>query len=209
MREPARRYVVERPSIGKTLIATTIPARSEHVFGPIRSSYRLTAPQIRILKKAARCFEDPGASETIRKCILGESKFSLRLLDWFVTSYARANATRIPCATRTGMTVYDSYRSALVQFKRRDFDPFRRSMRRKGDPSTILSIEIAVPGTAAVRTTVGQLNFLCWAHRNCILDYLDANHQEIEGAMHGMVHATTAAAPPCQVMHSSFCINIG
>jgi hypothetical protein len=209
MCDSKRRYVVERPSIGKTLIATTIPVRSAHVFGPIRSTYRLTAPQIRILKKAARCLEDPGANEAIRKCILGESKFSLRLLDWFVTSYARTNATLVPCATQTGMTIYDSYRSALIQFKRRDFDPFRRSMRRKGDPSTILSVEIITPNKEVIKTTVGQLNFLCWAQRNSILDYIEANCKDIEDTMHGTEDPSMSIATPCQVMHSSFCINIG
>ena len=105
-------------------------------------------------------------------CIInGESKISLRIVDWFSTNYAKKWFTvyDLDCCPR--FRVYNDYKLKLKAYSKRRFDPFCRWERIKvpfGDQQY------------SIETTIGQLNFFKWAIENKIIDYIEKNYADIE-----------------------------
>jgi hypothetical protein len=112
------------------------------------------------------------------KIITGESKISLRIVDWFATNYAKKNFTLYTIdqsndnVTRR-FKVYDDYKLKLKAYSKRRFDPFCRWDR------------ISIPYTNGkfIETTIGQLNFFKWALENKVVDYIEGHYEEIEKDM--------------------------
>lgn len=112
------------------------------------------------------------------RVINGESKISLRIVDWFVTNYAKKHYTiyELPDAvhnTTTRFKVYNDYKLKLKAYSKRRLDPFCRWDR----------INIPYDADRSIETTIGQLNFFKWAIENRIIDYIEANYQDIEDDM--------------------------
>jgi hypothetical protein len=108
------------------------------------------------------------------KIINGESKISLRIVDWFSTNYAKKFFTVYETEGNDRFRVYNDYKLKLKAYSKRRFDPFCRWDRIKvpfGDKE--FSIE----------TTLGQLNFFKWAIENKIIDYIENNYEIIENDM--------------------------
>jgi hypothetical protein len=112
------------------------------------------------------------------KIITGDSKISLRIVDWFATNYAKKNYTLYVIeGTNDNVTrrfkVYDDYKLKLKAYSKKRFDPFCRWDR------------ISVPYTNGkfIETTIGQLNFFKWAIENKVIDYIENNYNEIEKDM--------------------------
>lgn len=106
----------------------------------------------------------------------GQSRISLRLIDWFVTNYAKKNNIVITKQTNNNVlhfNVYLSYRSQLKAYSKQLFDPFRRRER----------ISFNCEGRNPLETTIGQLNFFRWVIQNDIIDYISVNIKEIEEDM--------------------------
>lgn len=102
--------------------------------------------------------------------LLKKSKISLRILDWFVTNYAkefRVGYKIIHLGRVKNFSVYDSYKAQLKAFHKGLFDPFCRGKR----------IFFEYYEGCKVETTVGQLNFFKWVIENKVLDYVE-NHLE-------------------------------
>jgi len=140
----------------------------------------------------------PASALTFRDIILGTSPISLRLLDWFVTHYARTRnvlfwiddhrstihetVTSATAARLRKFHLYFEYRAQLKSYTKLYFDPFRRHDRitfvldGPHPPS-------ARAGPVTVETTVGQLNFFRWVFQNRILDYIRAHLTEVEKDM--------------------------
>jgi hypothetical protein len=99
---------------------------------------------------------------------------SLRALDWLVTNHSKKYNILCKSSINNGrlINIFHSYKLALGHYKRRYFDPFRRRTRFK-----LLFME------HVYETTIGQLNFLMWAHRLGILSYAYSHSQEIEKDM--------------------------
>jgi hypothetical protein len=107
--------------------------------------------------------------------INGESKISLRIVDWFVTNYAKmhytvyelkfnkCNSTKEEETVR--FKVYTDYKLKLKSYSKKKFDPFCRWDR----------ITIPYNEEKYMETTIGQLNFFKWAIENKIIDYIE-NH---------------------------------
>ena len=87
------------------------------------------------------------------KIITGESRISLRIVDWFATNYAKKNYTLYPIADVNGQTirfkVYFDYKLKLKAYSKKRFDPFCRWDR----------ISIPYKNSTCIETTIGQLNF--------------------------------------------------
>lgn len=101
---------------------------------------------------------------------------SLRLIDWFVTNYAKTNnviLTRTMQNNVVHFNVYLSYRTQLKAYSKQLFDPFRRRDR----------IEFYYERNKSIQTTIGQLNFFRWMIQNDILEYISENSQAIEASM--------------------------
>ena len=111
------------------------------------------------------------------KIITGESKISLRIVDWFATNYAKKNYTLYQIYTTNGDTirfkVYFDYKLKLKAYSKKRFDPFCRWDR----------ISIPYKNGTSIETTIGQLNFFKWALENKVVDYIDENYETIEKDM--------------------------
>lgn len=112
------------------------------------------------------------------KIITGESKISLRIVDWFATNYAKKYYTLyIIDGTHDNVTrrfkVYDDYKLKLKAYSKKRFDPFCRWDR------------ISIPYTNGkfIETTIGQLNFFKWALENKVVDYIEEHYNDIEKDM--------------------------
>ena len=109
--------------------------------------------------------------------INGESKISLRIIDWFVTNYAKKNFTVYGLTDYRDepmrFKVYNDYKLKLKAYSKKNFDPFCRWDR----------ISIPYDGDNYMETTIGQLNFFKWVIEHKILGYIEANYQDIESDM--------------------------
>jgi len=106
--------------------------------------------------------------------INGESRISLRIVDWFSTNYAKKYSTTYEIESCGRFKVYNDYKLKLKAYSKKRFDPFCRWERIKmpfGDKE--FSIE----------TTIGQLNFFKWAIENKIIHFIEENMTEIEEDM--------------------------
>ncbi len=98
---------------------------------------------------------------------------SLRLLDFFVVTYARDNAVLIKKKDGTTVDIYKSYQVTQERFRKKCFDPFARGG----------NVEEWKINEQSFRSNVRQLCFMRWAIENNILDYIKDHHKEIEDAM--------------------------
>ena len=105
--------------------------------------------------------------------INGESKISLRIVDWFVTNYAKEKYVVYTLDNNRRIKVYDSYKLNLKAYSKKRFDPFCRWDR----------ITIPYKDDKHIQTTIGQLNFFKWAIDNLIIEYIKNNYKEIEEDM--------------------------
>jgi hypothetical protein len=119
--------------------------------------------------------------------INGESKISLRIVDWFVTNFAKknytvyelpvyragTNGTNGPNELTSRFKVYNDYKLKLKAYSKKNFDPFCRWER----------ISIPYDDQKYMETTIGQLNFFKWAIENRIVDYIESNYGAIEDDM--------------------------
>jgi hypothetical protein len=112
------------------------------------------------------------------KIITGESKISLRIVDWFATNYAKKFYTLYTIEQSHDniarrFKVYDDYKLKLKAYSKKRFDPFCRWER------------ISIPYTNGkfIETTIGQLNFFKWALENKVIEYIEENYSDIEKDM--------------------------
>ena len=105
----------------------------------------------------------------------GNSNISLRIIDWFVTNYAKKNNTSyiVPEKQNKQFIVHLNYKSQLKAYSKKQFDPFCRRER----------ISFFYNSSQELVTTVGQLNFFRWAIENKVLDYIKNNLSSIEEDM--------------------------
>jgi hypothetical protein len=113
----------------------------------------------------------------ILKIITGETKISLRIVDWFATNYAKKNFTLYTIIDKIGeerrFKVYQDYKLKLKAYSKKNFDPFCRWER----------ISIPYENDTFIETTIGQLNFFKWTLENNIIKYIEENYEEIENDM--------------------------
>jgi hypothetical protein len=108
----------------------------------------------------------------IIKLLEGTSDISLRLIDWFVTNYAKQHNISYILHNQEFL-VYTNYKSQLKAYSKKLFDPFCRRER----------IMFQIQGHEMFQTTVGKLNFFRWALEKGVLDYIKMNLAKIETAM--------------------------
>ena len=125
-------------------------------------------------------YADKNKLNEMMNIINGESKISLRIVDWFVTNYAKKFYTvyELPIERNDEkinirFKVYNDYKLKLKAYSKRRFDPFCRWER----------ITIPYNENNHMETTIGQLNFFKWAIENNIIQYIQNNYQDIEKDM--------------------------
>tara|TARA_Y100000992_G_scaffold295258_1_gene255965 strand:- start:537 stop:1094 length:558 start_codon:yes stop_codon:yes gene_type:complete len=140
------------------------------------SSYtnRLHTQNDLLMTNLMEFYKETSHLQKIISIINGESKTSLRIVDWFVTNYAKKNYTVYNIdEEQTRFKVYNDYKLKLKAYSKKRFDPFCRWER----------ITIPYDQKNQMETTIGQLNFFKWAIENKILDYIDKHYSLIEADM--------------------------
>ena len=107
--------------------------------------------------------------ERMLNIITGETKMSLRIVDWFTTNYSKKYFT-VYNLNGERFKVYTDYKLKLKAYSKKRFDPFCRWDR----------IQIPFTPDTFIETTIGQLNFFKWAIENKVLEYIEANYDAIE-----------------------------
>lgn len=125
-----------------------------------------------LLHSLQKFFDDEKIAK-ILPILNGKSSISLRLLDWFVTNFARIYSTTIVDSFGKVKFIYLDYKAQLKAFSKKMFDPFCRRDR----------IQFPYGNNENIQTTVGQLNFFRWILQNNILEYLSKNWKMIEDDM--------------------------
>jgi hypothetical protein len=106
--------------------------------------------------------------------ITGKYKISLRIIDWFVTNYAKKHNLVINrSANGKPFIVFLEYKSQLKAYSKKQFDPFCRRAR----------IHYEYEKGKKFETTIGQLNFFRWAIENQIVEYIMKHYDDIEKDM--------------------------
>ncbi len=123
-------------------------------------------------------YKDHTNIDKMLNIITGESKISLRIVDWFATNYAKKNYTLYKIeATESNVErrfkVYVDYKLKLKAYGKKNFDPFCRWER----------ISIPYKDGKYIETTIGQLNFFKWAIENKVIKYIESNYDAIESDM--------------------------
>lgn len=105
----------------------------------------------------------------------GDENISLRIVDWFVTNYAKKFYTvyNISVDNPTRFKVYNDYKLKLKAYSKRRFDVFCRWER----------IQVIYDKEKYMETTIGQLNFFKWAIENEIIEFIKNNYKMIENDM--------------------------
>ena len=124
------------------------------------------------------CYDPNNNLDKMLRIITGESKISLRIVDWFATNYAKKYYTLYTIEQTTDniarrFKVYDDYKLKLKAYSKKRFDPFCRWDR------------ISIPYTKGkfIETTIGQLNFFKWALENKVVEYIEQHYDTIEKDM--------------------------
>jgi hypothetical protein len=129
------------------------------------------------------------------KIITGESKISLRIVDWFATNYSKKNFTLYNLEDAFGnmhrFKVYVDYKLKLKAYSKRRFDPFCRWER----------ISIPYKNGQFIETTIGQLNFFKWTLENGVIRYIEENFDAIEKDMNN--RNSTSKRKECNTLDSS------
>lgn len=116
----------------------------------------------------------------------GTSDISLRVIDWFVTNYAKTHSTAY-ILNGQEFLVYRDYKSQLKAYSKKLFDPFCRRER----------IYFQVPNHPSFLTTVAKLNFFRWAIEKDILNYIKLNQEAVEKEMNqSMKEIAKSRTPP-------------
>ena len=111
-------------------------------------------------------YNDEKNKATLVNVLNKKSGISLRNLEWFITNYAKKNHTSYKTDDGKVFTVHTAYKSSLLGYSKKLFDPFCRAEK----------ISYAIPGTdEEIQTTVAQLNFIKWCIKNNVVEYIKQN----------------------------------
>ena len=126
-----------------------------------------------LLNNLLKFYHRDNNMQKILPIINGESKISLRLIDWFATNYSKKYYTvyniKDSYDKDKRFKVYIDYKLKLKAYSKKRFDPFCRWDR----------IDVPYKDDTNIQTTIGQLNFFRWALENKIIDYIEEHINEI------------------------------
>jgi len=135
-----------------------------------------------LLSSLMEFYKDNDKLQKMMSIINGESRISLRIIDWFITNYSKLYYTIYELPANNGKTngtteemirfkVHDQYKLKLKSFSKKRFDIFCRHQRTPilYDKEKSLYLE----------STIAQLNCFKWVIENKILDYIEENYEPI------------------------------
>jgi len=137
-------------------------------------------------------YKDGKYISKIKPILDQKAEVSLRILDWFITNYAKKYRVII----NGNFDVYQNYKLMLRSFSKRQFDPFCRKNKivfyyQNWEDSTDKNVSKGVElksssqmtDEACLETSCGQLCFFRWCFQNGIIDYVENHLEEIENDM--------------------------
>tara|TARA_X000000950_G_C13797666_1_gene612105 strand:- start:347 stop:955 length:609 start_codon:yes stop_codon:yes gene_type:complete len=149
-------------------------------------SYSTNVKQNLLMDSLKTFFLKQDNLDVIMPIINGDSKISLRVMDWFVTNYSKKNNISYLIDNNGDIisditdqnngkefVVYLDYKLQLKGYQKKQFDPFCRRDR----------IQFYYNNESYITTTVGQLNFFKWTIKNSVLKYIEKNLTDIEKDM--------------------------
>jgi hypothetical protein len=139
-----------------------------------------------VLYRLERFYANSQNLEKVKSILNGTSQLSLRLIDWFVTNYAKKYNVAYLTKNQKHVIVYLSYKSHLKAYSKKMFDPFCRWKRIRFHD---------------FETTVGQLNFFEWAISDDVLEYLEKHHSEVHSDMETRLHEAKETTAPHKKRH--------
>jgi hypothetical protein len=126
-----------------------------------------------LLNKLMQFYHKDNNFEQMLEIINGQSKISLRIVDWFATNYSKKYYTVYSIPSESRFKVYNDYKLKLKAYSKKRFDPFCRWER----------ITIPFKNDTFIQTTIGQLNFFKWALENEVITYITENYDTIDNDM--------------------------
>ena len=164
-----------------------------------------------LLENLLKYYRSDGRMERVLPIINGESSMSIRIIDWFVTNYAKKYYTvytiygndvkcdddmemamaGVASASASTASVISTEAATTESVPTRRFKVYvdyklklKAYSKRRFDPFCRWQrISIPYKGGTYVQTTLGQLNFFRWALDNKILEYIAKKYSEIEHDM--------------------------
>ncbi len=145
---------------------------------PIKQTMEIQSKQDLLMCSLKQFFSVPENLGKMIPILTQKSKISLRLLDWFVTNFAKKkNIGYFVKLTKSGkereiyFNVYLNYKSQLKAYSKQQFDPFCRKWKIMKRKKSYCGIHFYYKKDQYVETTSGQLNFFRWVIANKVLDY--------------------------------------
>ena len=139
---------------------------------PQTRKQKIYCKQELIIQSLQQFYMNRSDLKEILQILEGETSMSLRLIDWFVTNFARYHNTSYILKGHD-FFVYLDYKNQLKAYSKKLFDPFCRRER----------IMFQLSDIPAFITTVGKLNFFRWAIEKGVIDYIKLNLPNIEKEM--------------------------
>ena len=152
-----------------TLVAVDLPVFERRA---VTVKNRVQCKQDQVVAWLQDFYTNSDNLEKLLPILQGDSKISLRLVDYFVTNYSKKMNTSYMLNGKHFL-VYFNYKRELNAYSKRLFDPFCRRER----------IMFQAKEKDQFVTTVGQLNFFRWFIEKDILTYIVNNHETIERDM--------------------------
>lgn len=137
----------------------------------LTDSEQLKSPDQLLMTSLVKFYQESDNLDRIVPIINRESKVSLRVIEWFITTYSRDKCVMCPIYDNDGknvlnyIQVYINYKSTLKSYRGKHFGIFKRSDKVLLDWNNNRLI-----------TTIGQLNFFKWAIETQILQFIEKNY---------------------------------
>jgi len=116
----------------------------------------------------------PSRLNKILPILTGESKISIRVIEWFVTNYCKKKNIAFIRQEKNGketyFNVYLNYKGQLKSYNKDLFDPFCRGEEL---------IDFPIGDDKYIVTNIPQLNFFKWALEFEIINYIEENLDDI------------------------------
>ena len=112
--------------------------------------------------------------DRILPILIGESKISIRVIEWFVTNYCKKKNIAFIRKDKNNkeiyFNVYLNYKAQLKSYNKDLFDPFCRGEEL---------INFPIKDSKYIVTNIPQLNFFKWALEFDILNFIENNLDDI------------------------------
>lgn len=170
----------------------------------LKKTKEIQGKQELLLVSLNKFYQEGGNRECIKDILNGEGKISLRIIDWFVTNYAKKKNIEYLIKTKTNSAKKShtqkknnlgqkSSKKDLAKYNsaHRQINIFlsyksqlRAYSKKQFDPFCRRNrIDFYFDETDYITTTVGQLNFFRWALQNNVIEFILNHYDEIENDM--------------------------